>query len=186
MIHEPLTIRPERREDYSAVHDLNRNAFGSESEARLVEELRRLPGFIPELSLVAIRGGRIVGHILFSPIQIAGGTGTGRALALAPMAVHPAFQRQRIGSELVLQGIAVCWNLGYGSIVVVGHPDYYPRFGFVSARPRGLEVPFPVPDEAFMVLELRPGALQGMKGTVIYPKPFEICDAGEEEPSRPL
>jgi putative acetyltransferase len=89
------------------------------------------------------------------------------------MAVQPEFQNQGIGSELVRQGMERCRNLGYGIIIVVGHPTYYPRFGFTPAREKGLEAPFPVPDEAFMVIELTPGALNGISGIVIYPPAFE-------------
>jgi putative acetyltransferase len=89
------------------------------------------------------------------------------------MAVHPEFQNRGIGSELVRQGLERCRKLGYKVVIVVGHPTYYPRFGFISARAKGLETPFPVPDEAFMVIELTPGALNGISGMIIYPPAFE-------------
>ena len=95
------------------------------------------------------------------------------ALALAPMAVHPEFQSQGIGSRLVREGLERCRNLGHRIVVVVGHPEFYPRFGFTPARAKGLEAPFPVPDEAFMVTELVPGALDGVSGMIVYPAPFE-------------
>lgn len=94
------------------------------------------------------------------------------ALALAPMAVRPEYQNQGIGSELVRHGLRQCRDLGHKVIVVVGHPEYYPRFGFSLARAKGLEAPFPVPDEAFLVLELVPDALEGIKGVVNYPPEF--------------
>ena len=89
------------------------------------------------------------------------------------MAVLPAYQHQGIGSELIGRGLRECRNLGHGVVIVVGHPDYYPRFGFSSARARGLEATFPVPDEAFMVIELIEGALNGIAGVVRYPPAFD-------------
>jgi putative acetyltransferase len=170
-----VSIRKEQPGDFSAVGGVNRLAFGGEAEAVLVGKLRRSPGFIRALSLVAILEGRIIGHILFSPIQIRRAGGRARmipALSLAPMAVRPGLQSRGIGSALVRRGLTRARRLGHKLVVVVGHPDYYPRFGFEPARARGLEAPFPVPDEAFMVLELSPGALRGVKGMVIYPPAF--------------
>jgi putative acetyltransferase len=95
------------------------------------------------------------------------------ALALAPMAVHPEFQNQGIGSRLVMEGLERYRSLGHRIVVVLGHPKYYPRFGFTSARAKGLEAPFPVPDEAFMVAELVPGGLDTVSGMTVYPAPFE-------------
>jgi putative acetyltransferase len=89
------------------------------------------------------------------------------------MAVHPDFQNRGIGSALVRQGLEICRDLGHAVVVVVGHPDYYPRFAFTSARAQGLEAPFPVPDEAFLAIELVPGSLRGVKGSVVYPPAFE-------------
>jgi len=114
----------------------------------------------------------VVGHILFSPLVIETKDGAVAALALAAMAVRPEVQNQGIGSELVPEGLEWCRSLGHRIVVVVGHPDYYPRFGFSPARARGLEAPFPVPDEAFLALELVPGALDGITGVVQYPPPF--------------
>ncbi|MEI9477878.1 MAG: N-acetyltransferase [Deltaproteobacteria bacterium] len=110
--------------------------------------------------------------MLFSPIAIQMGHSNLPALALAPMAVRPEYQNQGIGSELVRHGLRQCRDLGHKVIVVVGHPEYYPRFGFSLARAKGLEAPFPVPDEAFLVLELVPDALEGIKGVVNYPPEF--------------
>jgi putative acetyltransferase len=167
-----ITIRPETVEDYAAIHEVNALAFGREVEPRLVEALRGLPDFIPELSLVAVQTGRVVGHILFSRVVIETKDGPVPALALAPMAVRPELQNQGIGSELVRDGLERCRSLGHRIVVVVGHPAYYPRFGFSPATARGLEAPFPVPDEAFLVLELVPGGLGGIAGVVQYPPPF--------------
>jgi len=169
-----ITIRPETAEDYAAIHDVTLLAFGQEEEARLVEDLRRLSDFIPELSLVAVRGEQMVGHILFSPLVIETEKSAVAALSLAPMSVRPECQNQGVGSQLVHEGLKRCRSLGHKVVVVVGHPDYYPSFGFSSARAKGLEAPFEVPDEAFLVLELTPGALDGIAGVVKYPPPFNI------------
>jgi len=166
----PPIIRPETSDDYPAIHNVVRRAFGRENEARLLDVLRESPEFVPALSLVAETAGRVVGHILFTPTETTGG---GTVLALAPVAVDPAFQRQGVGSALVLAGLAESRRLGYGAVIVLGHPDYYPRFGFSPAHEKGFAAPFPVPDEAFMALELRPGT---PGGTVVYPPAFEVCD----------
>jgi putative acetyltransferase len=169
-------IRPEVPEDAASIREVNRLAFGGDVESSLVEKIQQSPEFIPGLSLVAVRQAHILGHILFSRIKIMIEDDPGRsipALALAPMAVHPDVQNQGIGSVLVRRGLEACRKLGHRVVVVIGHPDYYPRFGFTSARARGLEAPFPVPDEAFLAVELEPGSLSGMSGRVVYPPAFE-------------
>ena len=168
-----IVVRPERVGDYIAIREVNLLAFGREVEARLVETLRQSASFIPELSLAAVENGRVMGHILFSPLTIETDKGAVSALALAVMAVRPELQNRGIGSELVRHGLKECQRLGHNVVVVIGHPGYYPRFGFSSARAKGLEVPFEVPDEAFMVLELVPGALDGIGGMVRYPQAFD-------------
>jgi putative acetyltransferase len=168
-----IVIRPETAADCAAICDVNARAFGRDDEARLVDELRRSDAFIPELSLVAVEDGVVCGHILFSRIRIRAGDTTVPALALAPMAVHPEAQRRGIGSQLVRRGLEECRRLRHGIVVVVGHAAYYPRFGFEPARARGLEAPFPVADPSFMVRELIPGALAGVRGTVEYPPAFD-------------
>jgi len=168
-----IKIQPEKGEYDTAIHEINVLGFGREDEARLVENLRKSPDFIPELSLVAVKDKRVIGYILFSRVTIQTKVGSFPALALAPMAVHPEFQKQGIGSKLKRQEFARCRNLGYKVVIVVGHPNYYPRFGFTSARAKGLEAPFPVPDEVFMVIEIAPGALNGISGMVIYPPAFD-------------
>jgi len=112
-------------------------------EAQLVDALRRDGDFIPELSLFAVDEGRIVGHILFPPVTISSSEENVAALALAPMAVLPEFQGCGIGSRLVREGLAACRRLGHRIVVVVGHPAYYPKFGFSPARAQGIDVPFP-------------------------------------------
>jgi putative acetyltransferase len=168
-----ITIRPETPADRAAIFEVNLRAFGQPAEATLVDGLRRDGDFIPELSLVAVVEGRIAGHILFPPITIENPERRVPALALAPMAVLPELQHQGIGSLLVKEGLAACRLLLHRIVVVAGHPEYYPRFGFTPARARGIEAPFPVPDEAFMVIALLEGSLEGIHGTVRYPHAFD-------------
>lgn len=170
--HRPVAIRAETVDDVAAIRAVNVAAFSRENEARLVDALRRSPGFIRELSLVADEAGRVVGHILFSAIRIRSSTSPIPALALAPMAVLPRLQNQGIGSRLVRVGLGECRRLGHRIVIVVGHPAYYPRFGFLSARAHGIEAPFPVPDSAFLALELVPGALAEARGLIDYPPAF--------------
>ncbi len=168
-----VTIRPETPADVPAIFDVNLRAFGQPAEAQLVDALRREGDFVPELSLVALYGGTIAGHILFPPIFIISPVGSIPALALAPMAVLPEFQHRGIGSQLIRHGLAACRHLGHRIVIVVGHPEYYPRFGFTPARAHGIKAPFPVPDEAFLALELVNGAFDGIHGTVRYPPSFD-------------
>jgi len=168
-----IIVRAERTEDIEAIHLVNRLAFGQKDEALLVQRIRESLGFIPDLSLVAIKDEKVVGHILFSRIHIETPQGDVRILSLAPMAVRPEFQNSGIGSDLVREGLKRCRELGHTIVVVIGHPKYYPRFGFVPARKKGLDLNFPVPDEAFMVCELDPDALEGITGKVIYPPEFD-------------
>lgn len=165
-----IAIRPETSADWAAIREVNTRAFGRESEACLVDAVRASASFLPELSLVAVDVECIVGHLLFSAIHIRTADRLVPALALAPVAVLPERQNQGIGSALIRHGLEHCWHLGHRIVVVVGHPDYYPRFGFISARAKGLDAPFP--DTAFMVQELLPGALDGVHGTVEYPPAF--------------
>lgn len=167
-----LTIRPEQPTDHQQVFRLHQLAFGRPNEAHLVEALRRSPVFIPELSLVAVAGHAVVGHILFTRIAVRSGGTASEALSLAPMAVLPARQRGGIGSSLVRRGLADADDLGHRVVIVVGHPEYYPRFGFVAGEPLRIRPPFEVSPGAFMALELRPGALASVRGEVEYPPEF--------------
>lgn len=170
MQERKIVIRPEAPQDQSAVFRINELAFGQPNEARLVDALR--PAARPYLSLAAVEGDQVVGHILFTPVTIEFEGSASSALGLAPMAVIPERQRQGIGSQLVREGLDECARQGHGVVVVLGHPRFYPRFGFVTAATRGLRCEYPVPDEVFMVAELIPGALQGRTGLVKYRPEF--------------
>ena len=161
-------IRPETLGDHAAIREVNRLAFGEEGEARLVDALRD-GGFL-QASLVAEEAGRVVGHILFSDLSIVTPHGVVEALSLAPMAVVPDRQRQGIGSALVREGLRACTEAGHRIVVVLGHPEFYPRFGFTARQAERLRSPYSGP--AFMALELVPGALEGVEGEVRYPPPF--------------
>lgn len=152
------------------IHQVNEAAFGSSDEANLVDALRA--DGVVLLSLVAELDGRVVGHILFSRMSIETPTGAVPAVALAPMAVLPPFQRQGIGGRLIRHGLAVLLGLDERIVIVVGHAEYYPRFGFSAEKARSLENPFP-PD-VFMALELSPGALDRVRGPVRYPHAFGL------------
>jgi putative acetyltransferase len=167
-----LDIRPERPADRPAIDQVNVSAFGRPDEARIVAALREAAGFDPELSLVAIIDGRPVGHLLLTPVIIEGPGEFGGSVALAPMAVLPGLQRRGIGSGLVRAGLEAARARGHRAVLVVGHPEYYPRFGFVPASRFGIRAPFEVPDEAFLARELVPGGLAGVIGTVRYPPPL--------------
>jgi putative acetyltransferase len=155
-------IREEIADDYEAVRELNRTAFEGESVAQLVDRLRSDGAVV--VSLVAVEENNIVGHILFSDLLIVTGQADLHAVSLAPMAVAPQFQRQGIGTALVRQGLAVCRERGKSIVVVLGHPAYYPRFGFSAELAKSLRGPYA--GNAWMALELIPGALAGVRGTV--------------------
>jgi putative acetyltransferase len=167
----PWTIRPETPADYAAVYEVNKLAFENRDvEPRLVEALRGLPGVI---SLVAELDGQVVGHILFTPIYIETPNGNVPAISLAPVAVRPGYQNRGIGTTLSCLGLEACQAQGHRIAIVLGHPNYYPRFGFSAALAKPLVCPWGDCGEAWMALELVPGALEGVTGKVIYPKAFQ-------------
>jgi putative acetyltransferase len=166
-----LNIRPEVPADEEAVRHIHRHAFGQGGEAHLVDALRG--GGQLRVSLVAEREGRVIGHVLFSDLPIITGAGAIPALALAPLAVLPEFQRQGIGSALVRRGLDECRRRGHRIVVVLGHRDFYLRFGFSRELAVRLDSPFSG-RESYMALELVPGALKGVAGRVQYPPPFGV------------
>jgi putative acetyltransferase len=163
-------IRPETSADYEAIRQVNRLAFRQDAEARLVDALR--DGRYVQVSLVAEKSEQIVGHILFSNLSIVSDAGTIPALALAPLAVLPECQNRGIGSALVRRDLEVCAEHGHRIVVVLGHPHFYPRFGFSSKVAAQLESPYSG-RESFMAVELVPGELHGVTGRVVYSPPFE-------------
>ena len=170
MKRKGVVVREERMEDLVQIHAVNHAAFEHPDEAELVDQLRRDGDVL--LSMVADIGGSIVGHILFSRMSIETATGPYAAVALAPMAVLPGYQKQGIGGELIRHGIAELRGRGERVVLVLGHVDYYPRFGFSSGATRELSHPFP--PEAYMGMELVPGALEDLAGAVRYPAAFGI------------
>ena len=167
---ELLTIRPEAQDDYAAIRQVNEAAFEGRVEADLIEGLRT-EGVVL-LSAVAEIDRRIVGHTLFSRMWIEATAGLVPAAALAPVAVSPPHQRQGIGGGLIRYGLDTLRGAGERIVIVLGHPEYYPRFGFSSELAAPLESPFP--REAYMALELVPGALAGVRGPVRYAKAFGL------------
>ncbi|WP_080875760.1 GNAT family N-acetyltransferase [Oceanobacillus timonensis] len=173
-----ITFRQEQPKDYSQTEALIEQAFRNEvmtdhQEHFLVDRIRKSNAFIPELSIVAVnQQNNIIGHILFSIISIENKEQATPSLALAPISVHPDYQNKGIGSMLMKEGLEKAKAAGYRSIIVLGHADYYPRFGFKPASLWGIEAPFDVPEEAFMALELEPGVLERTSGIVHYSKAF--------------
>ena len=177
-------IRAEEPADRAAIFVVVRDAFGRDDEARLVDALRATDAFIPGLSLVALDAAEIVGHVLFTRVVIRDGESAHPALALAPVAVAPSHQGKGIGSALIRRGLEEAGARGHGVVIVLGHPEYYPRFGFVPAQALGIRAPFPVNDRSFLALALRPGALDGLRGRVEYAAPFSSgADGGSRSAS---
>jgi putative acetyltransferase len=166
-----MNIRGETLLDYPAIAEVNILAFGRKNEAQIVEIIRASDRYIPELSLVAEVNGVVVGHILFSYIDLVNQE-TLRVLGLAPMAVHPQFQRQGIGSALVQKGLEIADARGEAIVIVLGHPQFYSRFGFQPSVYYKIESPFEVPEDVFMVKSLKIYQ-DKYKGKVVYPPAFE-------------
>ena len=160
-----MQIRLENEEDIEAVQAVNESAFETSEEARLVAALRKQAQ--PVISMVAEDDGKIIGHIMFSPVTLEGHYDL-KIMGLAPMSVMPERQRQGIGSALVHEGLEKCKKLGFGAVVVLGHPDYYPRFGFLPTKLFGIKSDYDVPEDVFMVKELQPGYLDDARGTIMY------------------
>ncbi len=172
-----ISIRQETVADYPIVFNLIEKAFRKEvlsdkKEQFLVERLRKSNGFIPELTLVAEIQQQIVGYILLSKIIIDAGTDKYITLALAPVAVLPDFQKKGIGGQLIEKAHQTAKELGFQSIILLGHEKYYPKFGYQPLHQFGIFLPFDAPKENCMAIELVPDALKNKEGNVIYPKEF--------------
>ena len=161
-----IEIREEHPGDVTAVRDVNRRAFGQDQEGNIVEALRLNGAAL--LSLVATLDGQVVGHIMYSSLSV----GDDQGAALGPMAVLPEHQRQGIGSQLIEAGNRKLKEAGCPFIVVVGHAEYYPRFGFRPASTYGITCEWEVPDNVFMALALDPGKMQGVAGLAKYRHEF--------------
>lgn len=174
-----IIIRQEQVEEYELTEKVVEYAFADaeysdKSEHKLVSKIRKSDTFIPQLSLIAVdtSKNKIVGHILLSKININNGSQTVESLALAPVSVLPDYQNRGIGKALIHEALREAKELGFKSVVVLGHPNYYSKFGFKKASLWGIQAPFEVPDEAFMVMELSENALQNISGVVRYSDVF--------------
>jgi predicted N-acetyltransferase YhbS len=172
-----ITIRQEQPADYPAVFELIEKAFSklevsNHQEQFFVERLRKSEGFIPELSLVALLDNKIVGHIVLSKINIKNDEKEYQTLILAPVSVLPEFQNQGIGSQLIIEAHKKATELGFKSVILVGHEDYYPRFGYKKAAGFGIKQPFDVPEQNNLAVELVENGLYCVSGIVEYPKYF--------------
>lgn len=164
-----MLIRDEKEQDQVDIHALNASVFETASEANLVDALRLQAQ--PFISLVAEIDHSVVGHIMFTPVSLSGHPEL-KIMGLAPMAVAAQHQRQGICYALVRAGLARCKELGYGAVVVLGHTDYYPRFGFSPAKRLNIGCEYDVPEDVFMIMELQPGYLQDASGTIQYHAAF--------------
>lgn len=173
-----ILFRQENKDDYTAVSIVIQKAFEKEemsdhSEQYLVERLRNSEAFIPELSIVAEINQKVAGHILLSMIKIVNNENKEfESLALAPVSVLPEYQGKGIGGKLIETAHKKAKELGFGSVILLGHESYYPRLGYEMAKKYGIKLPFDVPDENCMAIELIKGSLKGVEGTVVYPKAF--------------
>ena len=167
-----MLVRAEEKKDWAPVHEVNASAFETPDEADLVDILREQAP--PVVSLVAEDedDGVIVGHIMFSPVSLPGYPEL-KIMGLAPMAVAPEYQGKGIGSAIVRAGLEQCKQLGFGAVVVLGHPESYPLFGFTPSTRFGIGCEYEVPEEAFMLIELHPGYLRGASGKVEYHAAFK-------------
>jgi putative acetyltransferase len=165
-----IDVRHEQPGDEAAIRRVNDEAFGQPDESRIVDAVRAAGHSV--ISLVAVEGTRIIGHILFTPVSIETAVPAPRALGLGPMAVSPEWQRQGVGSRLVKAGLDECRRLGHEVVIVIGHPEFYPRFGFRPGHAFGLRSTFDVPDDVFMVAALTPGVPARLSGLVRYVPQF--------------
>jgi len=165
-----MIIRNERIDDIKSIWLINSQSFETDAEANLVDNLRA--SGIPFISLVAETNNKLAGHILFTPVKLVGAKKGIKIAGLAPMAVLPDFQNNGIGSKLVEDGLKQCEDEGYEAVVVLGHPNYYPKFGFIPSVKYGIKSEYDVPDEVFMVKELVRNSLSQISGVLKYHSEF--------------
>jgi predicted N-acetyltransferase YhbS len=175
-----FVIRQEQEKDYGSTEEVVKDAFAlvdhsEQKEHQLVSRIRQTDAFVPELSLVAINkdNNEILGHILLSKVLIGNGDGQKvEALALAPVSVLPDYQNEGIGKSLIHKALEKARELGFQSVIVLGHPEYYPKFGFKKSSLWQIKAPFEVAEEALMALELQKGSLDNVSGVIEYPTIF--------------
>ncbi|MGD2271472.1 MAG: N-acetyltransferase [Desulfobacterales bacterium] len=165
-----ITVRRELPADITAIRQINRATFGQFAEAEIVGALRSVSALT--LSLIAQLDDRIVGHIAFSPVKIKSAGRITNAIGLAPMPVLPEYQKRGIGARLATEALGILQRLGHKVVIVVGHPSYYARFGFVSAHNHEIRCEYECPPEAFMLKELQDNALKGISGIVRFRPEF--------------
>jgi predicted N-acetyltransferase YhbS len=174
-----MILRQEEEKDYAQVFNLVEQAFkdaeySDHQEHFLVEKLRKSDAFIPELSIVAEINNEIVGHILFTKLFVRSDSEIFSSLSLAPVSVKPEYQRKGIGSQLINEGHKIAKELGYESVILIGHENYYPKFGYKKTSNFGISFPFDIPEENGMAIELVKDGLKNVKGVVKYRKEFGI------------
>jgi putative acetyltransferase len=172
--YSDLLIRPEQSHERGSICALLTDAFGRDTEARIVDSLRASDAFLPELTLVAVQDCVVVGHIMISRLTFVADSGDKIATSLlAPLAVAPARQNRRIGAALTRAALDKARRSGFESMILVGHPTYYPRFGFKPASTWGIRYVTQIPDEVFMASELAQDALANASGIVTLPAAFD-------------
>jgi len=172
-----IRLRQEKSADYPQVFNLVEQAFATleisdHTEQFLVERLRTSNAFIPELSIVAEYKNKIIGHILLTKIKIQNKESEHTSLSLAPVAVLPEFQNKGIGGKLILHAHKAARKLGFKSVILVGHKNYYPRFGYKPTINYGIKLPFDAPEQNCLAIELVENGLKGVTGNVVFPKEF--------------
>jgi putative acetyltransferase len=165
-----ISIRQEKPEDIPLIYSVHEQTFKRDAEAKLADKLRQTCA--DHLSLVADDNGTIAGHIMFTPVLIKNGKEI-QGMGLAPMAVLPSRQRRGLGTLLVKTGLQILQDKGCPFVIVLGHPDYYPRFGFQPASRFNIKSQWEgVPDEAFMILVMDEKVMSNVSGTALFSDKF--------------
>jgi putative acetyltransferase len=178
-----ILLRGERETDFKDIYEINTRAFGGDSEAKLINELRKTRSYIKGLSIVAVWEEKVIGHAMLTHAYVVNQGRRFNCLALGPMAVLPEYQRRGYGTKLVEEGILRAKECGFKAVIVLGHTNFYPRFGFIPASAKKIRSRFSN-DDSFMVLELIPNALKGITGLAEYAKEFKAL-LKVDEPKKP-